>query len=204
MSVFFFISHLSCTCRNLLCLCHSHSQIHGEGVSKLPLDYTSFCQIGLHPSISNSLLAAEAGHLVFLFSGSILPVQYCQQCNTRSPSVHQQLCYENNTGSQDLHVCVYGTNFNSSTIAVQYTWNIIGVCTEDHVLKSRYPSSSSYLFEIDFTCVFISCLWPRFHFTITLSSCQLSYYGACRAEFGGGNVEGNCRISGWKGDKSIV
>ena len=74
-------------------------------------------------------------------------------------------------------------------------WNIVSYnaiwgsgATEDYMVRSRCSSSSWHLFKNDFfswiSHVFISCLWPRFHFTITLSASWLSYLVEHRGEYG--------------------
>lgn len=74
-----------------------------------------------------------------------------------------------------IRICQSASYWN----AVSYNAIWESGAIEDYVVKSRCSSSSWHLFKIDFfswiTHVFISCLWPRFHFTITLSASQLSY-----------------------------
>lgn len=76
------------------------------------------------------------------------------------------------------------------TTELQYVGLERGVI-EDYVIRSRYSSSCWHLFKVFFFLfswiihVFISCLRPHFHFTITISASQSSYLMEHRVSWGG-------------------
>ncbi len=74
-----------------------------------------------------------------------------------------------------MHICQSASYW--STVSYNAIWESGAI--EDYVVKWKCSSPSWHLFKIDFflwiTHVFISCLWPRFHFTVTPWTSQLSY-----------------------------